>query len=60
MRYHSEVVIPKELSGMSDQDILSILVGMISSELGEVLTLKFKELDSGVRQYKLALEIEQI
>ena len=60
MRYHSEVVIPKELSGMSDQDILSILVGMISSELGEVLTLKFKELDSGVRQYKLTLEIEQI
>ena len=45
---------------MSDQDILSILVGMISSELGEVLTLKFKELDSGVRQYKLTLEIEQI
>ncbi len=60
MRYHSEVIIPKELSGMSDQDILSILVGMISSELGEVLTLKFKELDSGVRQYKLTLEIEQI
>ena len=60
MRYHSEVIIPKELSGMSDQDILSILVGMISSELGEVLTLKFKELDSGVRQYKLSLEIEQI
>ena len=60
MRYHSEAVIPKELSGMSDQDILSILVGMISSELGEVLTLKFKELDSGVRQYKLTLEIEQI
>lgn len=60
MRYHSEVTIPKELSGMSDQDILSILVGMISSELGEVLTLKFKELDSGVRQYKLTLEIEQI
>ena len=59
MRYHSEVIIPKELSGMSDQDILSILVGMISSELGEVLTLKFKELDSGVRQYKLTLEIEQ-
>ena len=60
MRYHSKVIIPKELSGMSDQDILSILVGMISSELGEVLTLKFKELDSGVRQYKLTLEIEQI
>ena len=60
MRYHSEVIIPKELSGMSDQDILSILVGMISSELGEALTLKFKELDSGVRQYKLTLEIEQI
>ena len=60
MRYHSEVIIPKELSGMSDQDILSILVGMTSSELGEVLTLKFKELDSGVRQYKLTLEIEQI
>lgn len=60
MRYHSEVIIPKELSGMSDQDILSILVGMISSELGEVLTLKFKELDSGVRQYRLTLEIEQI
>ena len=60
MRYHSEVIIPKELSGMSGQDILSILVGMISSELGEVLTLKFKELDSGVRQYKLTLEIEQI
>ena len=60
MRYHSEVIIPKELSGMSDQDILSILVGMISSELGEVLTLKFKELDFGVRQYKLTLEIEQI
>ena len=60
MRYHSEVIIPQELSGMSDQDILSILVGMISSELGEVLTLKFKELDSGVRQYKLTLEIEQI
>ncbi len=60
MRYHSEVIIPKELSGMSDQDILSILAGMISSELGEVLTLKFKELDSGVRQYKLTLEIEQI
>ena len=60
MRYHSEVIIPKELSGMSDQDILSILVGMISSELGEVLTLKFKELDSGVRQYKLTLKIEQI
>ena len=60
MRYHSEVIIPKELSGMSDQDILAILVGMISSELGEVLTLKFKELDSGVRQYKLTLEIEQI
>ena len=60
MRYQSEVIIPKELRGMSDQDILSILVGMISSELGEVLTLKFKELDSGVRQYKLTLEIEQI
>ena len=60
MRYHSEVIIPKELSGMSDQDILSILVGMISSKLGEDLTLKFKELDSGVRQYKLTLEIEQI
>ena len=60
MRYHSEVIIPKELSGMTDQDILSILVGMISSELGEVLTLKFKELDSGVRQYRLTLEIEQI
>ena len=60
MRYHSEVIIPKELSGMSDQDILSILAGIISSELGEVLTLKFKELDSGVRQYKLTLEIEQI